>query len=693
MKAALVAGVFLLFLATGASVAFFGGLFGDKVERLTGAHTRVVWMRDVEDNRAVSGQGDNFRLMGYDSRDGRGVRKILGARGSYFRPLLTPDGRRVVFSKFGAREVWIVDFDGSNLRRIGPGIAAALWRDPQTGEVWVYGSAEPRSGPLVRYPLDDPSKIETVWSGTDITPTMPGNLQLSADGRKTAASLPWPVAAVAGLPGGAQARIKDGCWPAIAPDHSYLSWTFAGSHRHLHMHDVWSGRGWDVRITKAPGMEDHELYHPRWSNHARYMTFSGPYKKKKKQKKNVTQLGSQAVDVNIGRFNEDFTEIEAWVDVTDSKHGEFFPDVWIEGGADYQSKFSRPGAPSPIAEQKVDLSNEWPGTDQGLVFLWADSRAGNSAAASRFARSAIAAASGEARFGPNHEMWLRNGAVRIEGFDAPLIEAIKRTGAFTLEFVATAASVDDAGPRGIISLSKNPGDLCFFVGQRADKLVFRLRTHETDPGGREVEIATIEPGCLYRVAIGFARGGLTAWIDGRRVLETDAVPGGLSDWPDDARLLFGGGEGGLSWHGLLEGVAVYDREVTNEEAARKAELYAAKLAARAERPVYEAELELVRRHEPPDLEEISPYRRALVLNLYKVSDGSPVADANGEVRVAEWILLDGREPAANQPLRTGTRRTVRLQRYEDHPQLESERMIGEPYDLDHELYTEAFPGA
>jgi hypothetical protein len=104
-------------------------------------------------------------------------------------------------------------------------------------------------------------------------------------------------------------------------------------------------------------------------------------------------------------------------------------------------------------------------------------------------------------------------------------------------------------------------------------------------------------------------------------------------------------------------------------------------------------LELVRRHEPPDLEEISPYRRALVLNLYKVSDGSPVADANGEVRVAEWILLDGREPAANQPLRTGTRRIMRLQRYEDHPQLESERMIGEPYDLDHELYTEAFPGS
>jgi hypothetical protein len=195
--------------------------------------------------------------------------------------------------------------------------------------------------------------------------------------------------------------------------------------------------------------------------------------------------------------------------------------------------------------------------------------------------------------------------------------------------------------------------------------------------------------------VGFARGVLTAWVDGRRVLETDAVPGGISDWPGDGRLLFGDewGASGVQWRGLLEGVAIYDRKITDEEAARKAELYAAKLAARPERPVYEVELELVRRHEPPALEEISPYRRALVLNLYKVLDDSPVADANGEVRVAEWILLDGAEPEANKPLHNGMRRTMRLQRYEDHPQLESERMIGEPYDLDHQLYTEAFPGA
>jgi hypothetical protein len=132
--------------------------------------------------------------------------------------------------------------------------------------------------------------------------------------------------------------------------------------------------------------------------------------------------------------------------------------------------------------------------------------------------------------------------------------------------------------------------------------------------------------------------------------------------------------------------------ITDEEIAKKHQLYASKIAQRPAPEVTEVELELVRRHEPPALEDIAPYRRALVLNLYRVIGESPVADENGEVRVAEWILLDGQEPEANKPLRPGMRRQMRLERFENHPELESERMIGEPFDLDQDLYIEAFPG-
>jgi hypothetical protein len=306
----------------------------------------------------------------------------------------------------------------------------------------------------------------------------------------------------------------------------------------------------------------------------------------------------------------------------------------------------------------------------------------------------LATATGEARFGPDHEMWLRNGSVRVEGFDESIVEAIRRASAFTVEFVLATASTEQFGPRRIITLSEGRQNLCFFAGQNFDKLVFRLRTSETGPRGHEAEIAALEPGRKYHVIVSYAHDVLTAYVDGRRVLISPQFPGDLAVWPEDARLLFGDEWEGVNrqWSGLLEGVAIYDRKITDEEAARKAELYRALLAARPERPVQTAELELVRRHEPPDLEDISPYRRALVLNLYKVLDGSPVADENGEVRVAEWILLDGEEPEANTDRQPGMRRTMRLQKFEDHPQLESERMIGEAFDLDHELYVESFPG-
>ena len=32
-----------------------------------------------------------------------------------------------------------------------------------------------------------------------------------------------------------------------------------------------------MNISKAPGVNDYEVYHPRWSNDVRYMVMTGPY--------------------------------------------------------------------------------------------------------------------------------------------------------------------------------------------------------------------------------------------------------------------------------------------------------------------------------------------------------------------------------------------------------------------------------
>lgn len=670
-----------------------------EVEQLTGARTRVVWMRDTSpEAKRFDGVGTDFLLMGYDSRDGRGLRPILGKKGNYFRPLITPDGERVVYNDITDSSIYVVDWEGGKPRKVMEGVAAGLWQDPKTKTIWVYGKrarlgAGHQEAPIVRFPLDDPDKVEEVWTKTETTVISPGNLQVSADGNKISASFPWPACGVALLPDVTWSNNDRGCWPAIAPDHSYLSWTFDGTHRKLLMYDPFAKRSWKINISAAPGIGGWEVYHPRWSNHARVMTMTGPYNQGKGQIKLFG--GGGQVNVYLGRFKEDFSEMESWVNVTRSEAGEFFPDVWVQGGNTYESPLSRPGEPSPITFNLPPLSDRWPASDEGLVFLWENNRVGSRGAEGKLARNAVAQISGEARFGPDQQLWLHNGSARIDGFDQAIAEAVKKSGELSVEFVATSASPLQFGPRRLISFSISRKDLNFYVGQNHDEFVFRLRTSETDARGLEVSLMPIEARRAYHVLVSYANGVVTCHVDGKRVMQSSAIRGDFSTWNNEAKLLLGDEWDAVhrQWSGLLEGMAIYNRTIGDEEAARKSALYGKILAARPPRESWEVDLELVRRHEPPSLEQISPYRRALVLNLYKVLGDSPVADKNGEVRVAEWILLDGNEPAANRPLRNGTRRTMRLERFANHPQLEAERMIGEPFDIEHELYVEAFPGS
>lgn len=106
------AAAFFLFAGLGAaSDPSAAGLDAD-VEKLTGAHTRVVWQRDVVGERRVDGYGESFVLMGYDSRDGRGLRPILGETETWLKFVFR---RWFIIADFIAKEgidsFWTFDSD------------------------------------------------------------------------------------------------------------------------------------------------------------------------------------------------------------------------------------------------------------------------------------------------------------------------------------------------------------------------------------------------------------------------------------------------------------------------------------------------------------------------------------------------------------------------------------------------------
>ena len=301
---------------------------GAAVRALTGAHTRVVWVQG--DGTDPETEGDQLVLMGFDSDDGKGERVILGDRRSYVKPRLTSRADRIVFSSRilpGPPEIFVVNWDGTGFRKLADGFAMAVWRNPADGSDWVYAGTENKQydfAKVTRFSVDAPDKRELVWNTTMVS--MEG-FHVTADGRRAGGLWPWPAAGVADLATKTWKKFGEGCWTSLSHARGPLFWYFDGAHRNVTMVDVDTGARWMVNINSAPGFDGAEVSHPRWTNHPRFLTLSGPYNQ---GGSNQVRSGGKQVEIYLGRFRADFSKVEAWVRVTNNSGGDSHPDVWIE---------------------------------------------------------------------------------------------------------------------------------------------------------------------------------------------------------------------------------------------------------------------------------------------------------------------------------------------------------------------------
>ncbi len=671
---------------------------GASVEKFTGGHTRAVWVTDAR-NKDSFAEKNHLQLVGYDSRDGKGERIICAERANYYRPLITPDGERIVFSNQQNLTIYVVKWDGSPPRLLKePGCATEVWRDPQTGKTWVYYQESVRdfTKPVRRFPIDEPEKVETVWSSSIIQASP--SFQLSRDGKMAASTFPWPSSGVAELPNVAWRKHRDGCWPSMAPDDSYLSWTFDGPHRNLFMTRAGEKNSWKIDISKAPGVNDYEVYHPRWTNDVRYMVMTGPYTSGNKKIK--LWSGADDVEIYIGKFNKEFRDMEAWFRLTTSRTGEFFPDVWIADGEDKSSNFKShaavPAAGKPSLVQTLralvpeQYENTWPGTRKGLLFEWRDNKDNNQFVdGSGKSRDVHLKAEGGARFGPNGEMHILGGAFVPDGtFNKEIRDACKNSDQLAIEAIVTTSRVPQFGPARIISLSRSPAKRNFTFGQDGDSLTLRLQTSNTSRNGMDFKLASIQPGIPYHVVVTYKPGLLVCYVDGKIASQTSFEKGSFDKWHGSSySLIFGNEVGGVRpWEGYLDSVAIYGRFIEAHEAAKKFELAGARIAPRPkiERTVVKAEM--LDKVDSPPVEAITPYRRALVINRYRVREANDSALVNQTVQVAEWALLDAKIPMSYARARPGEVREMSLEPYDAHPQLESERLASDMPSLDEEVY-------
>ncbi len=310
----------------------------------------------------------------------------------------------------------------------------------------------------------------------------------------------------------------------------------------------------------------------------------------------------------------------------------------------------------------------WPAVRDGLAFAWEQATAPNRIAPGE--ASDVLEPRGRAAFDRRGRMSLGGGWFEARAETATRLLAALRD-ANTMTLTALVEPERPESPGGpIVALSVRPGRRSFVVRQRGDRIELVLRTAESGPaGGEPIPLTRADASRPAHVAFTFSPGRLAVYVDGEPVARRP-VAGDFFHWREGA-LLFGAEAGSDErFRGAISHVAIWARELAEPEVAASAERARAALASAPQPPSAEVEARLVARSRVPTLDEISPYRSALAVEEWEVVEAIAGVPLAGRIRVARWMLLDGRPtPESAEP--PGTRRRLRLEPHAAQPQLES----------------------
>lgn len=638
---------------------------------------RLVWLQDYGDGRDALAQGKDLVLYGYDSADGRGERRLIHKRGSFYLPLFTPDGQSVIFSDRRARKMFLYDWESGHISELGDGVAVEVWLDTRRRffvgkpRVWVYCFSGPqpeyKNGtrqPLYRFPLDDPEAKELIWNRSMVAWS---NLQLSRDGEIIGGLFPWPNGGIVRPEDKSWRRYGLGCWTSLSPDNSKLLWIFDGLHRNVQVYDVQNEKNWKVNINNGPGINGFEVYHPRWSNHPRYFVVTGPYEKG--EGGNKIGGGGEKVEIYIGRFDPTVKRVEDWLKVTDNSRADFFPELWIENGE--KASLGDETADSATVVRQNEEKTAWPASPERLVFVWDNMKATNQLSEDSpvgFFQCNVDL-KGRALFTRDFQLAVSGGWGDTGDAGSKIGRALEKSQESTVEFLL----IPVPGERGAILVFSAGGKEVLSIEQDTDNL--RLVSEAGNKGVTWDGVFNSED--RVHIALALDQRAAELFVNGKsqgkKNLDID-----FSARPVDT---FQIGTVDGSWHGIIEKIGVYNKLLPNR-VIEKNQALAQKQTSRTAVEQLLVEGRLLETTDIPAPDSIGAYSRALVVNTYEVDKVVEGTYSKDRILVAEWAVLD------RQIVRAYGREEerLRLEKFDDHPELEGERQMMDIFEPDLEMY-------
>jgi len=294
------------------------------LEATGGAHVRLVWR---------SGTAEGARVMGLDTET-RKCRVLLDKLADA-HPWISPDGTYVMVNQLGKNGnegCWHVDWATGTSKKFLWGrsaYATSGWVDPKTGKRWVVVTDSYDGRPwneglgagdkVYRHLLSDPATKVLIWDKTPVTQCF----DLSADGKKAGGLLPFNKAGVADLEAGTYAIYGLGCFASFATDNSNRLMHLEGNHRRVSVHDAGNQNKRSIPVNTMPLVAGQKpMWHSRWANNTRFLVLMGP-------EGGLSQI-------YFGRFDEKWTAVEQWVQVTNTKHGNGMPSAWVASEGEFK---------------------------------------------------------------------------------------------------------------------------------------------------------------------------------------------------------------------------------------------------------------------------------------------------------------------------------------------------------------------
>lgn len=644
-----------------------------QVEALTGAPTKVLWAQHLgTDNTDAYSTGSNHQLMGLDTRDGLGAHVLLKAKGNYSRPLISPDGSKVIYTqkkykldskkrKHYSVKIMATDWDGSEPKELNNGYAVAVWNDPATKIDWVYAARDivPSSRiawaarELVRFPLNAPDKVEPMWNRTQISPD---NIQFSRDGHRASGQFAWPNGGhfIWKADESEFLRTMTGCWAAMAPDNSYVSWMLDGNHRQANLYAPGSPpKTWHLDFSKIEGLSKGEIYHPRWTNHPRFIALTGPYLgERSKTGSGFIGKGGKTAEVIIAKIRPDLQGFEGSVKLTTNTFGDSYPDVWIESGPTAQLESFAQGSTQDLDAER------WPKDSKGLVFAWEDRER---VAAIKLPDHRLLDCSveevGAARYGRALDMLLDAGSFTPQEDAQAMIIAAMNKDVWTVEFFLRARVIGEAA-QGSGPVLSAPG-VTVSIADGALKV-------------NDVVVAAAPFALPAHISLAAAGGKISATVNGGAAVEVPVSKAG-----EGRGMTLGGGNLDLG----LTGLAVFNRALSAGETKTHQDLWLARHAALPDPGRVRIMATLEEESAMPTEEGIDPYTRALVTYVYKVDSVIEGKLAEKRITVKHWAMMD-LKPCQTFPRKVGQSYELMLEPDEMHKELEGQRAVDDTTAFD-----------